>query len=378
MKNKTVLISQIPLPYSEIGSWPKLFDYYFKEYSIVKITDIVCPDVPVSLAYSKVNYHIITNNTFLKVRSKITKTRHQHFVNKASEILIESASNVIFLIIDNYGLLFELNAYLEKLNLRQKAQIIFFMHGYSYFFDPYGLEKFYGCINKMVFLTEKSYQFELNRTQSISSKVSILPNGVDLKKFFQIDSINKSQHKSEFSLIGKTIFLWCANERPKKGLHVLLEAWCNSSLYKNEQFELLIIGTNKITIQNNIRFLGKIPNDDLPKYYQISDFYLFTTLWHEGFPLSLTEAFACGLKCIVSQIDPLPDIFSKFGHVTFVTTPHNVESWVNKLEMIAEGKFEWQDRNKELIKSELSLETWCDRLNKIILSEIQSIEYNQA
>lgn len=373
MKNKTVLISQFPLPYSQIGSWPKLFDYYFNENSFIEITDIVCHSLAESLLYPNVKYHIVNNDLFLKLESKITRKRHQSYVNKAVAILKKSADSVIFLIIDNYGLLFEFNTYLEKSGLRKKAQIIFFIHGYSYFFDPSRLEKFYGSINKMVFLTEKSYQFDLNRTHSISSKVSILPNGVDLKKFFQLDTINKDQHKSEFSLIGKTIFLWCANERPKKGLHVLLDAWYKSSLYKNEQFELLIIGTQKIGSQYNIRFLGRIPNHNLPQYYQISDYYLFTTLSHEGFPLSLTEAIACGLKCIVSQIDPLPDIFSKFGHVNFVATPHTIESWVNKLEMIADGELQWQEYNEALIKSELSLEVWCHRLNNIILSEIHSL-----
>lgn len=373
MKIKTVLLSQVPLPYSKIGSWPKFFDYYFNENSFTEITDIVSPDVSESLLYPNVKYHIVKNNFFLKFISKITKKRHQYFINKAVDILRESLNGGIFLVIDNYGLLFELDVYLKKLNLRQKAKIIYFSHGYTYNFDPFKSEKFYDSIDRMVFLSEKSYQFELNRTHSITSKVSILPNGVDLKKFLQVDSKRKNELKHALGVKDKTVFLWCANERPKKGLHILLDAWCNSSLFKNDVFELLIIGTHKIGTQGNIRFLGRIQNNDLSKYYQVTDYYLFTTLCHEGFPLSLTEAIACGSKCIVSQIDPLPDIFQKFGNITFVENPNIVASWIEKLELAASGNLEFDELNHALIHHELSLEKWCSRLNEIILSEVQSI-----
>ena len=99
MSIKVALICQVPLPNLQIGSWPKLIDYYFKENSEVKITDIICPDFPLSISYSNVKYHITKKNYLLKVWSKISKTRHQHFVNKSFEILSESKDGVVFLII---------------------------------------------------------------------------------------------------------------------------------------------------------------------------------------------------------------------------------------------------------------------------------------
>jgi glycosyltransferase involved in cell wall biosynthesis len=159
---------------------------------------------------------------------------------------------------------------------------------------------------------------------------------------------------------------------------LILDALIHSKLFKNENFELLVVGTNLNRHQGNVRFLGRIPNDQLPKYYQMSDYYLFSTLWHEGFPLSLSEAIACGVKCVASRIDPLPDIFMKFGNVDFVDNPNIVKSWIDKLESIVDNCIEIGSTDMNLVNYELSMNTWCDRLNEILMSEEKLINNDSS
>lgn len=54
----------------------------------------------------------------------------------------------------------------------------------------------------------------------------------------------------------------------------------------------------------NIKFMGFIEDDYLPSLYSCSDYYLITSEY-EGQPLTLLEAMASGLPCIVSDIPVL-------------------------------------------------------------------------
>jgi glycosyltransferase involved in cell wall biosynthesis len=363
---KIVLLSQAPLPTTQIGSWPKLYDYFLENNRGI-IDYIICPEVDTSF-HKGVNYLCLKKLPYSRLIGYLTGYRKLAYL-KRLEALLVCEDKLILKIIDNTGLLFEVQKYLVQKKLRDRVKIMFFMHGYSYFYDPKKTEAFYSAIDHMVYLSETSYRFELNRTHSITSKVSILPNGIDSSKFYPIGQTLKEEIKGDLALKGNFIFLWCANQRPKKGLHIILDAWKKSSLYKDINYELLIIGLDKTYKDENINFMGRIENYKLPQYYQISNFYLFTTLCHEGFPLSLTEALACGSKCLVSDIDPLPEIFSKFGNVSFVKNPNIVGSWIIALENTKASSVFFKPINYELIQKELSIESWSSRLIQIIDSE---------
>src|SRR5690606_20011578 len=108
-------------------------------------------------------------------------------------------------------------------------------------------------------------------------------------KFYSVDSAQKSALKQKFGLSDKTVFVWCSQDRPKKGLDMILDAW--QRVYsKNSKIVLLVIGCSRDIKLKGVQFLGKIPNDKLPEYYQVSDVYLFPTLCKEGFGMTLIEA----------------------------------------------------------------------------------------
>ena len=53
-----------------------------------------------------------------------------------------------------------------------------------------------------------------------------------------------------------------------------------------------------------VHFLGYVDDLDLPDLYACSDYYIMTSKY-EGLPLTLLEAMASGLPCIVSDIPNL-------------------------------------------------------------------------
>jgi len=166
----------------------------------------------------------------------------------------------------------------------------------------------------------------------------------------------------------KIYFLWLSQDRPKKGLHIILRAW-QQLAQKYDNIELLVIGTKDKVHGKQIRWLGRIPNDQLPEYYQSVDFYLFPTLWHEGFGLSLAEAMKCGAICIASDIDPVSEVLGdgKYGRV--VSFPHSPESWVKSIEEEMEKYIKKNNSNpyaKNTPEKIYDLEEWCTNLERLM------------
>lgn len=99
--------------------------------------------------------------------------------------------------------------------------------------------------------------------------------------------------------------LFLGNVRRYKGIEVLLNAMKMLVSY-DKQFNLVIIGegnldiyrnmVNKLKLSKNIKFLGKIKNEETIKYYDQSDIVIAPSLCFETFGLTIVEGMA--RKCI--------------------------------------------------------------------------------
>jgi glycosyltransferase involved in cell wall biosynthesis len=54
-------------------------------------------------------------------------------------------------------------------------------------------------------------------------------------------------------------------------------------------------------ISQNVKFTGRIPNDELPEYLNSADIYVSTSLSDAGLASSTAEAMACGLPVIITD-----------------------------------------------------------------------------
>ncbi len=85
---------------------------------------------------------------------------------------------------------------------------------------------------------------------------------------------------------------------------------------------------------SNIKFMGFIDDDYLPSLYSCSNYFLMTSEY-EGQPLTLLEAMASGLPCIVSEIPNLRivekadcGIVVDFSHVE--KAAHKIIDYINQ------------------------------------------------
>ena len=111
---KVILLSQIPLPYTKIGSWPTLYGNYFKENH--QIDFIICPKA--DHKYENIVYSFVKEGFVQKIFSKITNKRFSNF-NKALQQVIKPNEKYIIQVVDNFKIIPELETFLRDTNYKQ-------------------------------------------------------------------------------------------------------------------------------------------------------------------------------------------------------------------------------------------------------------------
>ncbi len=353
---KVILISQIPLPFFEIGSWTTLYKNYLE--SNHKIDFVVC-EKP-NYNFENVAYGFVDNNLISKIQKRLLKNPYLSYLHALKKIL-KSEEKYIIQIVDNFGIVKPLQIFLEKLGLRNNCYLQFFYHGFPPFHANFHGRWFHETIDEMVLLTNDSYQEHKNYYTVLPCRFNILHNGVDTQKFFKVSDSEKLNLKRKLQVENKKVFIWCSQDRPKKGLFLLLDAW--KRVYKNRQdIVLWIIGCEPKAPHKGVQYLGRIPNDDLAQYFQTSDCYLFPTLCHEGFGLSLIEALHCGNYCIASSLGGVPEVLQYGILGKLVENPNFVSAWENAIIEFLEEPITFEKIDINLYSSK----SWSKGMNMII------------
>lgn len=144
-------------------------------------------------------------------------------------------------------------------------------------------------------------------------KIITIPNGIDENKFKPIDS---SELKKKIGIETDKLILFVGGISKQKGLHILINSFLE--IYEGRKdIALLIIGSgpylnkikkkiNKFRLDNEIVFIDKLQNDELPQYYNMADVLVVPSLGMEGLPLVVIEAMSCGIPIIASRLGGIP------------------------------------------------------------------------
>jgi glycosyltransferase involved in cell wall biosynthesis len=99
-----------------------------------------------------------------------------------------------------------------------------------------------------------------------------------------------------------------------KGIPVLLEAWRHLS----SPVPLVIAGDGPFRKEmeqiiehhqlKNVHYRGRLSRSDTTQAMKNARFLVFPSTWYEGFPVTIAEAFACGLPVICSRLGSMQEI----------------------------------------------------------------------
>lgn len=179
------------------------------------------------------------------------------------------------------------------------------------------LKKF--ILNNLDYLTVVSNELK-NEVDKLNLKkqlqIKTIPMGVDDKKFnpCKYQKCIKEKYK-----IKNSFLLFVGRLSEEKGVKYLLRAM-PKVIEKNNKIKLLIIGDGPLKnnlkkeaadlkISDNVLFLGKIPNDQLPSYFATADIFIGPSA-REGFGLVFVEALMSKTPVIASNLKTISDIIN--------------------------------------------------------------------
>lgn len=188
----------------------------------------------------------------------------------------------------------------------------------KYKFIVKGLEK----ADRIIAISESTKKDIIECIDYPKDEIDVIYNGVDHNIFHPMHVPQKFLEKYELNKQCKNI-LYVGAEDARKNLSTLLKAL---NLVKKEFSDIMFIKVGdpgwhserhilKKLIKDldlNAKFVGYVPEHELPYFYNSADVFVFPSLY-EGFGLPPLEAMACGTPVVTSNTSSLPEVVGNAG-----------------------------------------------------------------
>ncbi|MDO8573890.1 MAG: glycosyltransferase family 1 protein, partial [Candidatus Daviesbacteria bacterium] len=158
-------------------------------------------------------------------------------------------------------------------------------------------------------------------------KVTVAYEGYNKDKFKKDPEVNSL----------KGYYLFVGTVQPRKNLERVIKA-----VAKIKNKNLIIVGSRgwlsdkiyqlpkELGIEDRVKFLGHVPDEELPPLYSNAEALLFPSLF-EGFGLPILEAQACGCPVITSNISSMPEVAGKGA---IYVDPYSVDDIVKGMQRL--------------------------------------------
>ena len=202
--------------------------------------------------------------------------------------------------------------------------------------DAKGTDKFFNQIAFKLFgviPVGLTHELAVKCNEYYKVKTSIVVNnGVHLEKFMNVE-IDSKEAKKRLGISSESFVIGHVGRFFKQKNHTFILDIFYNVLKRRKDSYLLLVGDGELRgeierkaeelgIRSNVKFLGI--RDDIPEIITAMDVFLFPSL-HEGFPITLIEAQATGVKCVISSVIDKNSILSE--NTLSVNLEDAVEHW---------------------------------------------------
>lgn len=171
-------------------------------------------------------------------------------------------------------------------------------------------------VDHVIFISDfiRRYAIEVHGFSENNS--SVIPLGVLHDQFRVMSEEDLGDVRNRLNL-PENYLLFVGSLEPRKNLERILNAYLSLPDYIRAEFKLILVGAagwennaiKDIIVKNagDIRHLGYVTDEDLPRLYNLASLFVFTSLY-EGFGLPALEAMACGCPVLSSNVTSLPEV----------------------------------------------------------------------
>jgi glycosyltransferase involved in cell wall biosynthesis len=182
---------------------------------------------------------------------------------------------------------------------------------------------------------------EITVPKTFQNKSIVIHNGIDYTKFRPAKNEYKTEKIKNFLGFGEGINI-ISNGRltTQKGHKYLINAIMQLKS-RGTKANLLIIGrgplesklrelVKRLRIENHVRIINGIREEDLPYYYNSSDIFVFPSLY-EPAGMAMLEALACGIPTIATKIGGIPETLGEYGEYIKIRDKNDIADKVLKV-----------------------------------------------
>lgn len=145
-----------------------------------------------------------------------------------------------------------------------------------------------------------------------------------------------------YNLHNKSYLLYVGTLEPRKNLESLIQAFKQLPDQLRKNYPLVLVGikgwktgrleklTKKLINQEQLYFLGYVPESELPFLYSGAYGFIYLSVY-EGFGLPLLEAMASGIPTLASDQSSMPEVV---GDAAIITNPFDIDLITDKLNQL--------------------------------------------
>jgi len=218
------------------------------------------------------------------------------------------------------------------------------------------------------------------------NKISVVYEGFNKELFEAVSSSKQKEVLIKYGLEENNYFLFVGTIQPRKNLERLIRAYSqfldtrgpaasDLLIFRSSDLPVLVLVGSKgwlsdeiyelpkrLGVENQVKFLGYVPDKDLPALYSNAIAFTFPSLF-EGFGLPILEAFANHCPVLTSNISSMPEVA---GDAALLVDPYLVESISQGLEKLHQNptlrnnlvklglkqiqKFSWEKAARETLE----------------------------
>ena len=212
--------------------------------------------------------------------------------------------------------------------------------------------------------------------------VHVIPHGIDLTDFDNIDSSKIKNAQERFISNDKVNILFATTVTPHKGVEYLVKA-ANILINKHGlDIRFILAGETNIDeefvekiqryierngLTENVIFTGFLPYEDLKALYLLSDIFVYPLLGYGGVAICLLEAMTASLPIIATNIGGLSTQV-KDGWNGFLVEPRNEKQLADKIRYLVENdeiRKEMGENSRKLVEEEFSWEKIAEKYVKV-------------
>lgn len=202
---------------------------------------------------------------------------------------------------------------------------------YKYLFRMYARFILKDSVNNYFACSNEAAKWLFGKDVFEKKEVEILKNSIDLD-IFKFDKKKADEIKKELKIEDKFVIGHVGRFNASKNHDFLIDIFNEINKINNNSI-LLLVGegnlkntimkkVNKLNLNKKVKFLGL--RDDIDKIMSAMDVFAFPSKF-EAFPVTLVEAQAIGLKCVVSN--GIPKEVNITNKVDFIDLKKDAKIW---------------------------------------------------